>query len=109
MMQKLHGLLQDLSMLSERSLFYKTSCGCWSKCINLLKPLPEELRASNAIPSNGEEIFDSFDQLESIFLKMKELLEMCAGKESKLLPVSAKTKNNICGAYILCKYMNERV
>lgn len=75
-------------MLAEKAIFYKTNCQDWAACINLLRPLLEELQ-ENKMPLSGEEL-STFDMMESTFLKMKELLEKCTGKASKSILVLQK-------------------
>lgn len=75
-------------MLAEKAIFYKTNCQDWAACINLLRPLLDELQ-ENKMPLSGEEL-STFDMMESTFLKMKELLEKCTGKASKSILVLQK-------------------
>ena len=86
-MQKLCHLFQDITMISENAIYYyKAHVQYWVKCIRLVRPLFEELRETSG--SLNDEQVSALHTIVALCLKMKELLEKCAGKTSKSLPVS---------------------
>ena len=89
-MQKLCHLFQEITMLSENAICYKTHVQYWVKCIRLVRPLFEELRETSG--SLNDEQVSTLHTVVSLCLKMEELLEKCAGKTSKSLPVSHRRK-----------------
>mgnify|MGYP006950775033 CR=1 FL=1 len=73
-------------IMSENAIYYKPNVQCWVKCMKVVNPLFEELQETSG-PLNDDEV-SHLHTLEAVCVKMKELLEKCAGKTSKSLPVS---------------------
>ncbi|KAH7294867.1 hypothetical protein KP509_27G022700 [Ceratopteris richardii] len=85
MIEKLHGIIQILDMLAKKAMHHKSSCQNVSTSINLLKaPLDELQQCRDELTSDELSILN---QLESACVKLKELLESCSGRSSKLILV----------------------
>ena len=87
-MQKLCHLFQDITMISQNAIYYKSNVQCWVICMKVVSPLFEELQEISG-PLNDDEV-SNLHTLEAVCLKMKELLGKCAAKTSKSSPVSSR-------------------
>ena len=87
-MQKLCHLFQDITMISQNAIYYKSNVQCWVICMKVVSPLFEELQEISG-PLNDDEVCN-INTRAAVCVKMKELLEKCAGKTSKSLPVSCR-------------------
>lgn len=85
MLVKLSHLIQAISLVAEKVLFYGNNCHILAAFVKKLLPMLNEVQESN-LHIIGEAI-TSFEGLEHVLLKAKDLLERCGGKSSRLYMV----------------------